>query len=715
VNFSLITYRVFVSSFILFSSHLFSSIEDYYPEYLGPSSSNYGGIGLLEMPNARFSEEGTLKFGISSSYPNEYTYIVATPFPWLEATYRYAEIKSKKYGPYEYSGNQSFKDKGFDLKFRLLKESYYLPELALGIRDIAGTGLFASEYLASSKRLGNFDLTLGIGWGELGSTNNIRNPFMSINQSFRIRNSSIAEGGTFKIKNWFSGQRASIYGGVEYYLQKHGLTLKLEYDTTNLDESLYGNITPRSTRYNFGISKPFGEWLNLGISYERGSEIRLSFSLKGNYSEDLVPKKDPPKNIVRLNKIQKNRISENKEIFYRSLNKNLRDESIYLQGASLNADSIDVIIAQSRFRSYPRALGRTARIASALSPDQIKQVNIITMNGDLAVSSINMSLDEYDSLVDNKSSFVELLNKTKIITVGNKTPTVTNTDFQPRVNFPEVSWSMAPALRHQIGGPEAFYLGQFWWKINSRIKFQRGLSLNTVLGLDIFNTFDQFSNPSYSSIPHVRSDIQEYLSEGKNNIARMKLDYMWSPRRDLFARLDLGYLEEMFGGVGGEVYYRPFNKNYSTSFTWHKVKQRSYNQRFTFRDYSVETGHIGFYYDLPKGIQSQLLIGKYLAGDRGATVDLSRRFKSGFTLGIFATKTDISSEEFGEGSFDKGFYFSIPIDLFYTKYQTGSISFGMHPLTKDGGAILNHQSTLYGLLGDTNRDSLLRDWQDLLD
>ena len=195
----------------------------------------------------------------------------------------------------------------------------------------------------------------------------------------------------------------------------------------------------------------------------------------------------------------------------------------------------------------------------------------------------------------------------------------------------------------------------------------------------------------------------------------MKLDYMWSPRKDLFARLDLGYLEEMFGGVGGEVYYRPFNKKYSTSLTWHKVRQRSYNQRFTFRDYSVETGHIGFYYDLPKGIQSQLLLGKYLAGDKGATVDLSRRFKSGFTLGIFATKTDISSEEFGEGSFDKGFYFSIPLDLFYTKYQTGSISFGMHPLTKDGGAILNHQSTLYGLLGDTNRDSVLRDWADLLD
>ena len=98
---------------------------------------------------------------------------------------------------------------------------------------------------------------------------------------------------------------------------------------------------------------------------------------------------------------------------------------------------------------------------------------------------------------------------------------------------------MSPSLRHQIGGPEAFYLGQLWWKINTKIKFNRGLTLHTVIGLNIFDTFDEFSNPSYSSIPKVRSDIQEYLSQGKNNIARFKLDYIWSPYKDVFARIDL--------------------------------------------------------------------------------------------------------------------------------------------------------------------------------
>ena len=127
------------------------------------------------------------------------------------------------------------------------------------------------------------------------------------------------------------------------------------------------------------------------------------------------------------------------------------------------------------------------------------------------------------------------------------------------------------------------------------------------------------------------------------------------------------------------------------------------------------TGHASLYYDLPMGISATVSLGKYLAGDKGGTLDLSRRFHSGFTLGIFATKTNLSAEEFGEGSFDKGFYFSIPTSLFYSDFRTGNISFGLHPLTKDGGSFLIQHHSLFSILGDSNQESILRDWNDLLD
>ena len=84
-------------------------------------------------------------------------------------------------------------------------------------------------------------------------------------------------------------------------------------------------------------------------------------------------------------------------------------------------------------------------------------------------------------------------------------------------------------------------------------------------------------------------------------------------------------------------------------------------------------------------------------------------------MGVFATKTNLSAVEFGEGSFDKGFYFQIPIDLFFPDYRTGNIAFGLHPLTKDGGAILYGSNTLWGLLGNADKSGILRDWDNIKD
>ena len=77
---------------------------------------------------------------------------------------------------------------------------------------------------------------------------------------------------------------------------------------------------------------------------------------------------------------------------------------------------------------------------------------------------------------------------------------------------------------------------------------------------------------------------------------------------------------------------------------------------------------------------------------------------------MFATKTNLSKEEFGEGSFDKGFYISVPTKLFYSDFRSGNISFGLHPLTKDGGAFLNQHNALFGILGDSNKYSINSDW-----
>jgi hypothetical protein len=65
---------------------------------------------------------------------------------------------------------------------------------------------------------------------------------------------------------------------------------------------------------------------------------------------------------------------------------------------------------------------------------------------------------------------------------------------------------------------------------------------------------------------------------------------------------------------------------------------------------------------------------------------------------------------FGEGSFDKGFYFQIPIDLFLNDYRGGYINFKLRPLTRDGGQKLEAGNDLIGLMHTTSRAEIERDW-----
>jgi len=689
---------------------LHSEIKDYFPYKVGPSASNYGNTGILELPNARFMEEASLRLNFSSSYPYEYTSLTASPFKWLEATYRYTEIKNQQYGPSSYSGNQSLKDKGFDLKIGLLEESYFRPSLALGLRDIAGTGLFSSEYIVATKNFNNFDFSIGMGFGLLGFEGGIDNPFKSISDSFLNRMSGSSEGGSFSYKSWFSGE-ASIFGGIEYDLNRQGLRLKLEYDTSNPDAR--GVVDKVDTRFNFGLNYHLSESLNLSASIDRGNQFRIAFTLKGNFLRDTLSKPGP-KNVIKLSQEQQSKIKINKDIFYRSVNKSLRDEEIYIQAANLKDEKVDVAIASERFYSMTRAAGRATRVVSALSPDDTEEINIHFMNGDMEVAILSLNKDEFDKADGFIGSENELLARSQL-TSASHAPLYRQAEFIPDVTFPEFKWSMSPSVRHQIGGPEGFYLGALIWSTDMTLKFRRNFTFYTSFGINIYDTFDGFNNPSYSSIPKVRSDIQRYLDEGKNHIQRMQLEYFASPYKDIFLRLDLGLFEEMFGGYGGELLYRPFNKRTAFGLSAHRVKQRGFDQRFAFRDYETTTGHFSIYQDLPKGINAHMSLGKYLAGDKGITLDLSRRFKTGFVLGVFASKTNLSAEEFGEGSFDKGFYVSVPTKLFFTEYTTGHISFGLHPLTKDGAAILNTRNALFSILGDSNSASITRDWDYLLD
>ena len=132
-------------------------------------ASDFGSVGLIKTPTARMADDGELRATISREDIADIYNISYQATPWLEATFRYSIFNPRNYS---YSSD-GLRDRSYEAKARVLRERAWLPEVAVGVRDILGTGVWVGEYALASKELGEFDISFGIGWRRLASSNYI--------------------------------------------------------------------------------------------------------------------------------------------------------------------------------------------------------------------------------------------------------------------------------------------------------------------------------------------------------------------------------------------------------------------------------------------------------------------------------------------------------------------------------------------------------------
>ena len=118
--------KFFIFFIFLYADFANASLDDYlYKFNQVPSYSNYGTVGLIQMPTARMMPAGSLAISWSHSEPYLTGSVLAYPFSWFEASYQYTDINNAFYSDVAlYSGSQSYKDKGFDVKFNIFREKF---------------------------------------------------------------------------------------------------------------------------------------------------------------------------------------------------------------------------------------------------------------------------------------------------------------------------------------------------------------------------------------------------------------------------------------------------------------------------------------------------------------------------------------------------------------------------------------------------------------
>ena len=116
-------------------------------------------MGLIKIPTARMAYDGELRATISREDVADIYNITYQATPWLEATFRYSIFNPRNF---RYSRDLN-RDPSYEAKARILREQNWLPQVAVGVRDL-GTGIWEGEYAVASRSW----VTLILAWAWVG-------------------------------------------------------------------------------------------------------------------------------------------------------------------------------------------------------------------------------------------------------------------------------------------------------------------------------------------------------------------------------------------------------------------------------------------------------------------------------------------------------------------------------------------------------------------
>ena len=646
---------------------------------LPSSASDFGVTGLIDIPTARMSADGTLTTTAAiQSRTNSYA-ITYQATPWLEGTFRYTGYN-----------DFFFYDRNYEAKLKLWSEQDYLPQVAVGIRDLVGTGFVGSEYVVASKAVGDFDFTLGMGWGRLAGNGDINNPLIQLSDRFAVREDLAGGvvGGELSSGAFFSGEKAGFFGGAAYQFDSLPVSLMLEYNPDQYDfEFNRGGLRPKSP-WSAAVKWQALPGVSLSLSRQHEQEwgIELSAALD---TKSLPPRRPAPIFTSSLDMAPQDLPSQlNRRDWYDMLLYDVERSGLLLLEASIEPSSSTAILVMgnNQYPVWADAIAKMAVLADLHLPSSVNTFRIVAEEAGHRVQTIQMrrpslAYGQNKQLVERQ---ISVLPGRSLVSPQRKT-----SFFQKKVFF-----DVGVGTRLQLFDPDDPARYQLYTNIGISLALPKSWTLTGSYGVDITNNFDESGRISgNSALTPVRSDVVKYLTEGDTGLDSLYFEKRGSAYKGIHYRVFGGVLEEMYSGVGGEVLYQPFQSRlaYGLSANW--VRQRDYDKSFKHLDYQTATAFASVYWASPfYNVDVAVHAGKYLAKDVGATLEVRRTFNNGWMVGLWATMTDVSAEDFGEGSFDKGMFFKIPFEGLFGGNSRGSYGARVRPIQRDGGQRLEDLS-----------------------
>ncbi len=655
---------------------------------VGQMLNTAGMPGLIEMPSALSLPDAQIAATLAGSTSNRLVTLTFQATPRLTGAFRYGRFEGVTEGV--------LYDRSFDLQYRLRDETGPWPALAIGLRDMVGTGVESSEYLVATKTLAaGLTATAGLGWGRMGSHGGVDNPF-----GWDTRVIDVGMGGTPDSGAWFHGPMAA-FGGLDWQVTEK-TRLSVEYSSDAHETEVDSGVLDYRSPFNLGMQYAATPGIVLGAQVLNGSMIAASVTLTFNpktppMGGDLSPAPRPFADGATA--------PADSATLRQKVEGDLRAEGLHLVGMSISGNSAVLQVENTRYAMAAQVIGRTARVLAANLPATIKTFAIEPAVNGMPATRVTVQRDRLEALQYDANQTALGLESTTFsaapvgadLSIGQKSP---------------FGWGVTPYISLNLFDPESPLRGDIGLQPMAKYAFSPNLSVSGAVRLKVAGNAGSSDRVSDSVLPHVRSDALTYAQDGANGLENLTLDHFGKIGPAVFTHVSLGYLEPMFAGVVSEVLWQKPGNRLSLGAEVSHVMQRDTNKLLGVQDYDyqVTMGHLSAFYALNQGYQVQVDAGRYLAGDWGSTLTVSRAFDNGWKIGVFATKTDVSYEDFGEGSFDKGFVITAPLAWFTGQPSTTAAHVTLRPILRDGGAQLDVRNRLHDLLKGYGQGTMASTW-----
>jgi len=664
--------------------------------------NSYGFPGLIDMPVATSRPDGELGFIVSSFAGQTRNTLTFQMTPRLSGSFRYSALADLS------GGSDTLYDRSLSLHYRIFDEDLFgaLPAIAVGLNDFLGTGVYASEYIVATKSVTpRLRFSAGLGWGRLGSNGGFTNPLSIFGSRWETRPDRDARGGEVETAQFFRGD-AAIFGGIEWQVTDR-LKLVAEYSSDSYDQETR-NAFDREIPLNFGATYTLRPGVDLSLNYLYGDQIGIQLSAALNpksppYDSGRGPAPPPVMARSSAAALSWDDAVDTLGPLRQQVSEALDGQGVRLHGFQMDRRVVRVEIENTAYQQEAQAVGRTARVLSRRMPASIESFDIVSVTRGIPVSEIRIRRGDMERLAHAFDGSWQSFARARISSPAGETPPVPG-------RYPRLEWALQPYLSPSLFDPDDPLRADAGAELSARFEPLRGFEITGRVRKKVIGNLDEATRESDSVLPRVRSEFSRYDRQGDPALTDLTAAYYFKPGRDIYGRVTGGYLERMFGGLSSELLWKPNDSPFAIGVEANYARQRDFDQGFGFRNYDVVTGHVSAYSDLGNGFHAQVDAGRYLAGDWGATLSVDREFGNGWRVGAFATLTDVSFDEFGEGSFDKGIRLTVPISWLTGEPNREAFSTTIRPVTRDGGARLEVNGRLYDRIRPLQKPALQDGW-----